>query len=107
MSETPGGHAVRQAHHQYKSRIVGLARQPDGTTTTAYQACVPLVCVQCGAEIAPDALFSRHALSRGGYYRRGLTKAPVCTACRPLQVEGKDAGETDDAQRRGGEHHDG
>jgi len=84
-----------------KSRLVGPARLPDGTTTTAYRAVAPHVCGQCGAAIAPDALFSRRTVQMTRVSAINLTQAPVCTDCRPLQVEG-DGGETDDARRQGG-----
>ncbi len=94
MSDTSRFHRVWPPG---KSRIVGPARQSDGTTTTAYQAVESLVCGQCGADIAPDALFSRHGRPRvgargGGYYQSGLTQVPVCIACRPLRVEEDDGG---------------
>ncbi len=86
MSDTPNSRRVR---HPGKSRIVGPARQADGTTTTAYRAVAPHVCGQCGAEIAPDALFSRHARPQMAYYSTGLSRVPMCVRCRPLQVEGE------------------
>jgi len=105
MSDTPNSRRVRPPG---KSRLVGPAWQADGTTTPAYRAVQPHVCGQCGAEIAPDALFSRRTVSRVGALAINLTQMPVCITCRPLQVEG-DGGETDDARHQGGEeeHHDG
>jgi len=105
MSDTPRFHKARPPG---KSRIVGRARQLNGATTTAYRAVAPHVCRQCGAEIAPDALFSRRTASRVGASAINLTQAPVCTDCRPFRVEG-DTDETDDARHQGGEeeHHDG
>ncbi len=103
MSDTP---ARQSSRHPRKSHIVGPARRDDGRTTTAYRAVAPHVCGQCGAEISPDALFSRRTASRVGASAINLTQAPVCVACRPLRVEG-DASGTDDARHQGGEekHH--
>jgi len=105
MSDTPRPHKPRPPG---KSRLVGPAWQADGTTTPAYRAVAPHVCGQCGAAIAPDALFSRRTVSRVEASAINLTQAPVCVACRPLRVEG-DTDETDDARHQGGEeeHHDG
>jgi len=98
MSDTP---ARGPARHPHKSRLVGPVWQADSTTTPAYRAVAPHVCGQCGAEIAPDALFSRRTVSRVGASAINLTQMPVCVACRPLQVEG-DTDKTDDARRQGG-----
>jgi len=97
MSDTPRSQKTR---HSAKSRLVGPARQLDGTTTMAYRAVAPHVCGQCGMEIAPDALFSRHAARMTRASTIGMTQAPVCVACRPLRMEG-DADETDDVRHRG------
>ncbi len=105
MSDTSRFHRVWPPR---KSRIVGPARLPDGATTMAYRAVQPYVCEQCGAEIPPDALFSRRTIQRAQTLATNMARMPVCVACRPLQVEG-DVGGMDGARRQGGEeeHHDG
>lgn len=87
MSDPPRSHKARPPG---KSRIVGPARLPDGATTTAYRAVIPHVCGQCGAAIAPDALFSRRTIQRAQTLATSLAQMPVCTGCRPLQVEGEE-----------------
>ncbi len=94
MSDTPRFHKARPPG---KSRIVGPARLPDGATTMAYRAVQPYVCEQCGAEIAPDALFSRRTIQRAQTLATNLARMPVCTDCRPLRVEGDGDGLVSDA----------
>ncbi len=83
-----------------KSHIMGRARLPDGATTMAYRAVQPYVCDQCGAEIPPDALFSRRTVQRTRTLPTSLARMPVCTDCRPLRVEGDSDG-TDGAGSSG------
>jgi len=70
-----------------KSLLLGPALQPNGARTTAYRALEALVCEECRAEIAVGHVFSRrsrHVRVAMGY----LSSVPVCSACRPLRVEG-------------------
>jgi len=70
-----------------KSLLLSPAVQPDGARTTAYRALEALVCEECRAEITVGHVFSRrsrHVRVAMGY----LSSVPVCSACRPLRVEG-------------------
>ena len=89
MSDTPAGYRVRPPA---KSRVVGPARQDDGATTMAYRAVQPHVCGECGAEIAPDALFSRRTVQRTQTLPTSLARMLVCTICRPCGWRGMPAG---------------
>jgi len=71
----------------YRSHRVGRATQADGAITTAYRAAAELVCSQCAQPIAPGQLFSRRSQRAYGF-SMGQLQVNVCTACRPLQVEG-------------------
>ena len=67
---------------------MGPATDGDGARTTAYRACMPLVCVQCKRGILPGHVFSRRSQQVIWQAMGAVTTAPVCIACRPLQVEG-------------------
>ena len=77
-----------KAHTQ--SHVVGPALAEGGVRTTAYQACVALVCSACGRAIPPDAFFSRRSRKVAPYATGQLHTVPVCMTCRPLQVEDHD-----------------
>jgi len=70
-----------------RSHRVGRATQADGALTTAYRAAAELVCSQCTQRIGPGQLFSRRSQRVYGF-SMGQLQVDVCTACRPLQVEG-------------------
>jgi len=72
----------------YKSQRMGLAIDSEGARTTAYRACMPLVCVQCTRGIPPGHVFSRRSQQVTWPAMGAVTTAPVCIACRPLQMEG-------------------
>src|SRR5690349_18571153 len=85
-----------------KSHVVGPALQRDGSRTTAYRAAVALTCARCGAAIAVDALFSRHASPQRApaplhTFGPEVAPAPVCTGCCPLRC-------ADDPAAEGGPH---
>ncbi len=87
---TTFGPETRRSRQIYKSHLVGLALLPDGTRTTAYRACVDMVCGECARPILPDHLFSRGAQQgyRAGAFGMGLAKVPICETCRPLRLDG-------------------
>jgi len=70
-----------------KSHRVGRATQADGAITAAYRAAVELVCSQCTQPIKPGELFSRRSQRVRGF-SMGQLQVDVCTACRPLRLEG-------------------
>jgi len=77
-----------------RSHRVGRATQADGALTTAYRAAVELVCSQCAQPIAPGQLFSRRSQHVRGF-SMGQLQGDVCTACRPLRLEGGACSATD------------
>ena len=76
-----------------KSLLVGPALLSDGARTTAYQARTVLVCADCGQDIDKGDLFSRRSRYTPGHFiGGGALMTPVCSVCRPVQVEGVDDG---------------
>ena len=76
-----------------KSHVVGWALQWDGTRTRAYRAVVAVTCAQCGAAIAPGALFSRHVSPHRApaplhTFGPSVAPVPICMTCCPLRLEG-------------------
>lgn len=72
---------------QFVSEIVGEAHLADGSRRAAYRALRPLLCGDCGVEIAEGALFTRWPVP-------GLESdvVPRCPACAPFQAEADGGG---------------